>query len=80
MGFVLASIQGCMYGRHLGRMPAKPSPHSIGYDVALKHALEQPSGSHAGDAARAFLTHLAICNTVIPSRNADGDLIYQVTE
>ena len=78
MGFVLASIQGCLYGRHLGRMPEKPSPHSIGYDMDLKHVLEHPPGSHAGDAARDFLTHLAICNTVIPNQNADGELLYQV--
>ena len=78
MGFVLASIQGRMYGRQLGRMPAKASPHSLVYDVGLKQALEQTEGNPTGDAARAFLTHLAVCNTVTPSQDADGDLIYQV--
>ena len=79
MGFVLSSIQGRMYGRQLGKLPAKASPHSLAYDVGLKQALDQAQGNHTGDAAKAFLTHLAVCNTVTPSQNTDGELIYQVT-
>ncbi|KAK9838944.1 hypothetical protein WJX74_006434 [Apatococcus lobatus] len=79
MGFVLASIQGRMYGRQLERLPVKASPHSLAYDMGLKQSLQQAEGNHAADAAKAFLTHLAVCNTVTPTHNADGELIYQAS-
>ncbi|KAK9868497.1 hypothetical protein WJX84_001581 [Apatococcus fuscideae] len=79
MGFVMSSIHGCLYGKQLGRQPAKPSPHSLAYDVGLQQALEQPASNHAGDAARSFLTHLALCNTVIPCLDSDGELVYQAS-
>ena len=47
-------------------------------DTALLLALQR-KGSPEHQAAVAFLTHLAICNTVVPATNAQGELVYQAS-
>lgn len=76
MGFVWCSINGQLYGKSapLGLM----TPHAIAHDSELLSLLKKSEGEqrqHAVD----FLTHLAVCNTVVPATTATGQLIYQVS-
>lgn len=76
MGFVWCSISGQLYGKST---PAGlTTPHTIAHDPQLLSLLKKGDGEqhqHAVD----FLTHLAVCNTVVPATTATGQLIYQVT-
>ena len=75
MGFVWCTIDGQLYGKQSN---AQGTPHTISGDAALLLALQR-KGSPQQQAAVAFLTHLAICNTVVPARNAQGELVYQAS-
>eukprot|EP00891_Asterochloris_glomerata_P006425 jgi/Astpho2/6425/e_gw1.00093.28.1_t len=70
MGFVWCTIDGKLYGKQSN---AQGTPHTISGDTALLLALQR-KGSPEHQAAVAFLTHLAICNTVVPATNAQGEL------
>jgi magnesium-transporting ATPase (P-type) len=88
MGFVWASVGGVLYGQHasedkrLAGMPAN-TPHSLALDEGVQKALcfrQDKSDKHRqpNPALLDFLTNLAVCNTVVPSVNPDGSLLYQV--
>ncbi|KAK9820083.1 hypothetical protein WJX72_005942 [[Myrmecia] bisecta] len=78
MGFVWCSIQGVLYGRNLSTEPLKPTPHLIVQDVDLQEELQEGSSKKAQRAIE-FCTHLAVCNTVVPAVNEDGDTVYQAS-
>lgn len=75
MGFVWCSIGGRLYGKEAPT--GLNTPHTITQDPALLKALESQATEQYQQAAD-FLTHLAICNTVVPATDALGHLIYQV--
>lgn len=90
MGFVWASVGGHLYGKSLAEGSDRPADvpadtsHTIALDTAMRKAAglpdghkKQPAGS-ADPAVHAFLLNLAVCNTVVPSRNEDGSIQYQV--
>jgi magnesium-transporting ATPase (P-type) len=88
MGFVWASVGGVLYGQHasedkrLAGTPAK-TPHSIALDEGVQKALcfrqdKSDKNRQPNPALLDFLTNLAVCNTVVPSVNPDGSLLYQV--
>jgi magnesium-transporting ATPase (P-type) len=72
-------------------MPAKTitaqgecrTPHTIALDTDIQKAAGTPmnGGTGHGQAAadmHRFLLNLAVCNTVVPTANPDGTLLYQV--
>lgn len=76
MGFVWCSINGQLYGK--SAPSGLTTPHAIAHNSELLSLLEKSEGEqrqHAVD----FLTHLAVCNTVVPATTATGQLIYQVS-
>lgn len=90
MGFVWASVGGVLYGQHasedkrLAGMPAS-TPHSIALDDGVQKALcfrqdKSDKNRQPQPALLDFLTNLAVCNTVVPSVNPDGSLLYQVRQ
>uniref|UniRef100_A0A383WKY7 Phospholipid-transporting ATPase n=1 Tax=Tetradesmus obliquus TaxID=3088 RepID=A0A383WKY7_TETOB len=89
MGFVWASVGGVLYGQHasedkrLAGMPAN-TPHSIALDDGVQKALffrqdKSDKNRQPQPALLDFLTNLAVCNTVVPSVNPDGSLLYQAS-
>ena len=76
MGFVWCSIAGRLYGKDAPS--GLDTPHTITQDPVLLKALEAGQGEQYQQAAD-FLTHLAVCNTVVPATDALGHLIYQVS-
>lgn len=76
MGFVWCSIDGRLYGKDA--LTGLDTPHTITQDAALLKVLEAGQGEHYQQAAD-FLTHLAVCNTVVPATDALGHVIYQVS-
>ena len=75
MGFVWCSISGRLYGK---QAPEElETPHAITQDPELLDALKNNDSEQHRQAAD-FLTHLAVCNTVVPATSATGHLIYQV--
>jgi magnesium-transporting ATPase (P-type) len=88
MGFVWASVGGVLYGQHasedkrLAGMPAN-TPHSLALDEGVQKALcfrqdKSDKNRQPNPALLDFFTNLAVCNTVVPSVNPDGSLLYQV--
>ena len=75
MGFVWCSMSGKLYGKQAP--PDLNTPHAITQDSELLSVLETGEGERHQQAVD-FLTHLAICNTVVPATTAAGQLIYQV--
>ena len=75
MGFVWCTIGGKLYGKQSN---AQGTPHTISGEAALLLALQRKD-SPEHQAAVTFLTHLAICNTVVPANNAQGELVYQAS-
>lgn len=76
MGFVWCSISGKLYGK---QAPSDlDTPHAITHDPELLTVLKKSKGEQHEQAVD-FLTHLAVCNTVVPATTAAGQLIYQVT-
>ena len=75
MGFVWCSINGKLYGKQAP--PDLNTPHTITEDSELLSVLKKREGERHQQAVD-FLTHLAICNTVVPATTAAGQLIYQV--
>ena len=76
MGFVWCSISGKLYGKQAP--PEVDTPHTITQDSELLSMLKKGKGEQHQQAVD-FLTHLAVCNTVVPATTAAGQLIYQVT-
>lgn len=76
MGFVWCSISGKLYGKHAP--PELNTPHTITQDSELLDVLKKGEGEQHQQAVD-FLTHLAVCNTVVPATTAAGQLIYQVS-
>lgn len=83
MGFVWASIGGKLHGKSVSEdakqcgVPAG-TPHTIALDTGILKALGTQSGKQADPDVAGFLMNLAVCNTVVPSVNEDGSLLYQV--
>lgn len=75
MGFVWCSIGGRLYGKEAPS--GLDTPHTITQDPEILKALDARSGEQYQQASD-FLTHLAVCNTVVPATDALGHLIYQV--
>ena len=75
MGFVWCSISGRLFGKEAPTGLA--TPHTITKDPLLLQVLGQAQGEQYQQASE-FLTHLAVCNTVVPATDAAGQLIYQV--
>lgn len=75
MGFVWCSISGRLYGKQAP--PEVDTPHTITQDSELLSVLKKGKGEQHQQAVD-FLTHLAVCNTVVPATTAAGQLIYQV--
>ena len=76
MGFVWCSISGKLYGKQAP--PEVTTPHTITQNSELLSLLKKGKGEQHQQAVD-FLTHLAVCNTVVPATTAAGQLIYQVT-
>ena len=76
MGFVWCSINGRLYGKEAPS--GLDTPHTITHDPALLKVLEAGQGEDYQQAA-GFLTHPAVCNTVVPATDALGHVIYQVS-
>ncbi|DBB09563.1 hypothetical protein WJX82_007159 [Trebouxia sp. C0006] len=74
MGFVWCSINGKLYGKQAP--PEVDTPHTITQDSELLSMLKKGKGEQHQQAVD-FLTHLAVCNTVVPATTAAGQLIYQ---
>ena len=77
MGFVWCSISGRLYGKQAP--PELDTPHTITQDSELLSLLKKGKGEQHQQAVD-FLTHLAVCNTVVPATTAAGQLIYQVSQ
>lgn len=76
MGFIWCSINGRLYGKDAPS--GLDTPHTITQDPALLKVLDAGQGEDYQQAAD-FLTHLAVCNTVVPATDALGHFIYQVS-
>eukprot|EP00210_Caulerpa_lentillifera_P009184 g8756.t1 len=88
MGWVWASVNGSLYG--LNPIPHNQThsgssgvhPHSIVYDQELRSVLNKDSDgqrcpNQEYNKLAEFLINLVICNTVVPTTDANGQLQYQ---
>lgn len=75
MGFVWCSIAGHLFGQN--NDTTAHTPHTISSDAQLLLALQECNREQHRKVAE-FLTHLAVCNTVVPAAGSHGELIYQV--
>lgn len=73
MAFVKCSILGTCYAG----TEEPGNVHIISNDEKLKRALAAHDA--AGDAARVFWESLAVCHTVVPATDDNGELIYQAS-
>ncbi len=75
MGFGWCSIIGKLYGK---QAPSElNTPHTITQNSERLSVLKKSNGELHQQAVD-FLTHLAVCNTVVPATTAANQLIYQV--
>jgi magnesium-transporting ATPase (P-type) len=94
MGFVWASVDGKLYGKEARTDNPAPkgvsgsTPHTIALDSGMqehsgvpvfKGGVQQPP-TETKPAMDRFLLNLALCNTVVPSIDANGKVLYQVRE
>lgn len=92
MGFVWASVGGKLYGKEVrdeGAVPrgvSRSTPHTIALDSSMQEDAgvtvllkgnEQPA-SRTTPCMHRFLLNLALCNTVVPSIDVNGKVLYQV--
>lgn len=75
MGFVWCSIAGQLFGQNSDT--TANTPHTISSDAQLLLALQERNTEQHRKVAE-FLTHLAVCNTVVPAVGSHGELLYQV--
>lgn len=90
MGFVWASVDGKLYGKEVNDQDVphgvpKTTPHTIALDREMQHDAgitvpgQRPERIQpTRPAIDRFLLNLAICNTVVPSRDENGKILYQV--
>jgi len=85
MGFVWASVGGVLYGKNTSedcyRWPDTPAntPHSIALDQDLVKALGFHADKQPRPEVERFFVNLAVCNTVVPSTDEQGNLKYQAS-
>lgn len=92
MGFVWASVDGKLYGKEVranGAIPrgvSRSTPHTIALDSGMQEdagvpvflkGIEQPA-TRTTPGMHRFLLNLALCNTVVPTIDASGQVQYQV--